>query len=99
VTEIGKANKGQVAALVGVAPFNNDSGTMRGGRTNVRNALYMAALASTRTNPVLKEYYGCLRGSGKPFKVAIVACMRKLLIYINSRMAVFCEEPVSIIIN
>jgi transposase len=93
VPEIGTTNKGQIAALVGVAPFNNDSGnqrgvrSIRGGRQNVRNALYMAALASTRTNPVLKEYYTRLRGSGKPFKVAIVACMRKLLIYTNSLMA------------
>lgn len=80
----------QLAALVGVAPFNRDSGPMRGkravwgGRGRVREALYMGALVATRFNPTIKEFYERLVGAGKPKKVALVACMRKLLTILNA---------------
>lgn len=88
--ELGSLNAKQVAALVGVAPFNRDSGTLRGkrtvwgGRGAVRTALYMATLAATRHNPVLRAFYQRLCDAGKPKKVALIACMRKLLIILNS---------------
>jgi transposase len=88
--ELGTLNGKQVAALVGVAPLNQDSGTFRGrrrvygGRVRVRTALYMAALVASRHNPVLKDFYDRLRDAGKPGKVALVACMRKLLIIVNA---------------
>ena len=88
--ELGRLNRGQIAALVGVAPFNRDSGTLRGrrsiwgGRADVRRALYMAAFAARRWNPVIKALYERLRAAGKPFKVALVACMRKLLVIANT---------------
>jgi transposase len=88
--ELGSISKRAAAKLVGVAPLNCDSGTMRGrrvtwgGRANVRRALYMAAIAALRWNPVIKEYFVRLRAAGKPPKVAIVACMRKLLIILNA---------------
>ena len=88
--ELGTLNRGQCAALAGVAPFDNDSGThrgkrtIRGGRFDVRRALYMAALTAARFNPELKRLYERLIGAKKPFKVAIVAVMRKLLIYLNT---------------
>ena len=88
--ELGMLNSKQIAALVGVAPLNQDSGTFRGrrrvygGRVRVRTALYMAALVASRYNPVLKDLYGRLRAAGKPAKVALVACMRKLLIIVNA---------------
>jgi len=88
--ELGHLDKRQIAALVGVAPMNCDSGNMRGkrfirgGRPEVRNMLYMATFVGIRFNAVLKAHYEALVARGKPFKVAIVACMRKLLIYINS---------------
>jgi transposase len=88
--ELGTLKKKQLAALVGVAPINRDSGTMRGRRRvwgrrgRVRSALYMATLVGTRRNPILKAFYARLRGAGKPAKVAIVACMHKLLIIINA---------------
>ena len=87
--ELGAMNRGEVAALVGVAPFNRDSGTLRGkrtvwgGRSQVRAALYMAALVATRYNPVLREFYQRLCAAGKPKKVALTACMRKLLTILN----------------
>ncbi len=90
--ELGSLNRGQVAALVGVAPMNRDSGTSRGkrsvsgGRTAVRSALYMAALAATQHNPVIKAFYHRLRAAGKPAKVALTACMRKLLLILNSML-------------
>jgi len=80
----------QLAALVGVAPLNRDSGTLRGrrtvwgGRERVREALYMGALVATRFNPTIKEFYERLVGAGKPKKVALVACMRKLLTILNA---------------
>jgi len=90
--ELGTLNKKQIAALVGVAPFNRDSGTLRGrrtiwgGRVRVRNALYMAALVGMRHNPTLKALYARLRSAGKPGKVALVACMHKLLTIVNAMM-------------
>lgn len=88
--ELGTLNRKQIAALAGVAPFNRDSGSQRGrrrvwgGRARVRTALYMAALAGTRWNPILKAFYAQLREAGKPAKVALVACMRKLLVIVNA---------------
>ena len=88
--ELGSLNRKQIAALVGVAPFNHDSGKMRGkrscwgGRGNVRAALYMATLVATRHNPVIMAFYERLCAAGKPKKAAIVACMRKLLTIVNA---------------
>jgi len=88
--ELGTLKEKQIAALVGVAPLNQDSGTFRGrrrvygGRVRVRTALYMAALVASRYNPVLKAFYARLRAAGKPAKVALVACMHKLLIIANA---------------
>ncbi|MBK7860676.1 MAG: IS110 family transposase [Archangiaceae bacterium] len=88
--ELGKLNRKEIASLVGVAPFNRDSGAMKGrrticgGRGGVRSVLYMAALSAIRTNPTLKATYQRLLSSGKPSKVALVACMRKLLVALNA---------------
>lgn len=88
--ELGTLNRKQIAALVGVAPLNRDSGQFRGqrttwgGRGNVRAALYMAALVGTRHNPLLRALYARLVARGKPKKLAIVACMRKLLTVLNA---------------
>lgn len=88
--EIGTLTRKQIAALAGVAPFNRDSGkyrgmrTTKGGRTRVRPPLYMAALVATRCNPVIKAYYHHLIEKGKIKKVALTACMRKLLIILNA---------------
>lgn len=88
--ELGQLNRKQIAALVGVAPFNRDSGTLRGrrgiwgGRAGVRAVLYMAALVASRRNVVIKAFYKRLREAGKPAKIALVACMRKLLTILNS---------------
>jgi len=88
--ELGKLNRRQIAALVGVAPFNRDSGAMRGkrsvwgGRAPVRSVLYMATLVSTRFNPVIRDFYQKLLAKGKAKKVAIVACMRRLLAIMNA---------------
>ena len=87
--ELGALNRSETAALVGVAPFNRDSGALRGnrkvwgGRGQVRAALYMAALVATRHNPVLRDFYQRLCAAGKPKKVALTACMRKLLTMLN----------------
>ena len=87
--ELGTVHKNQAAALVGVAPFNHDSGQrtgprhVRGGRVDLRNVFYMAAYATTKFNPVMKAFYERLTAAGKPFKVAITACMRKLVGYLN----------------
>lgn len=87
--ELGTLNRREISALAGVAPFNRDSGRMRGrrsiygGRADTRSALYMAALVGARHNPVLKNFYQRLRAAGKPGKVALVACMRKLLTILN----------------
>lgn len=90
--ELGTLNRRQIAALVGVAPFNRDSGAMRGkrrvwgGRSRVRAVLYMGALTASRFNPVIHDYYQRLLAAGKPKKVALVACMRKLLVILNSML-------------
>ena len=88
--ELGTLERRTIAALVGVAPMNRDSGhsrgrrMIRGGRASVRHALYMAALVATRYNPPLRVFYQRLRSAGKPPKVAIVAVMRKLLAILNT---------------
>lgn len=90
--ELGNLNRKQIAALAGVAPFNRDSGRLRGkrttkgGRGRVRAALYMATLAATRFNPSIKSFYTHLLESGKVKKVALVACMRKLLTILNAML-------------
>jgi transposase len=90
--ELGTLNRREVAALVGVAPFNRDSGKMRGkrtifgGRRHVRHGLYMAALVAARHNPILRAFYLRLRAAGKPAKLALTATMRKLLIVLNSTL-------------
>lgn len=88
--ELGTLPSKQLAALVGIAPLNRDSGTLRGkrtiwgGRAVVRTALYMAALAATKWNPVIKAFYHQLLARGKAQKAALVACMHKLLIILNA---------------
>ena len=88
--ELGTLSRHQIAALVGVAPLNRDSGRFRGtrtvwgGRARVRAVLYMAALTASRYNPIIKAFYHRLCGVGKARKVALTACMRKLLIILNS---------------
>jgi transposase len=90
--ELGALNRREVAALVGVAPLNNDSGkhrgvrTIWGGRAHVRGPLYMATLVATRHNPLIKAFYQRLVAAGKPKKVALIAAMRKLLTILNSMM-------------
>jgi transposase len=90
--ELGQLNRKQIAALGGVAPFNRDSGTMRGkrtiwgGRDVVRTAIYMSVFVAIRFNPLLKAYFERLRAAGKPYKVAMVACMRKLLCILNAML-------------
>lgn len=88
--ELGHLNRQQVSSLVGVAPFNRDSGQFRGrrsiwgGRVGVRNVLYMAALSAKRSNPVIRAFAARLLAKGKPPKVVITACMRKLLTILNA---------------
>jgi transposase len=90
--ELGRLDRRAIAALVGVAPFNRDSGrwhgrrTIWGGRASVRASLYMAALVATRHNPILAAFYRRLRAAGKSAKVALVAAMRKLLTILNAMM-------------
>jgi transposase len=90
VPELGKLSRREISALIGVAPFNRDSGQMRGkrtifgGRGQVRRSLYMAALAAIRFNPVIRTFYDRLVLAGKPKKIALVACMRKLLTILNA---------------
>lgn len=90
--ELGTLQGKQIAALVGVAPLNRDSGLMRGkrtvwgGRASVRAALYMSALVAVRHNPVIKAFYHRLRAAGKAPKVALIACMRKLLTILNAML-------------
>lgn len=90
--ELGRLTHKQIAKLVGLAPLNRDSGRRRGrravwgGRADVRNALYMATLSATRYNPVIRPLYQRLLAAGKPKKVAMVACMRKLLIILNAML-------------
>ena len=95
VPELGTLDRKKIAALVGVAPLNRDSGAMRGkrsiwgGRARVRAALYMGALVASRHNPVIRDFYQRLLAVGKPKKVALTACMRKLLTILQQRP----EEP------
>ena len=90
--ELGTLNRRQIAALVGVAPYNRDSGTLRGkravwgGRTRVRAVLYMGALVASRHNPAIRDFYQRLLAAGKPKKVALVASMRKLLVILNGML-------------
>lgn len=92
VPELGRLNRGQIAALVGVAPFNRDSGKFHGrraiwgGRSAVRSVLYMAALTARRCNPLIREFANRLEAAGKPFKVVLTACMRKLLVILNTML-------------
>lgn len=90
VPELGSLNRQQVAALIGVAPLNRDSGLMKGkrsvwgGRADVRKVLYMATLSAVRCNPVIRAFYRRLKDNGKESKVALTACMRKLMVILNS---------------
>jgi transposase len=96
--ELGRIDKRKVAALVGVAPFNDDSGNhngkryIQGGRATVRAALYMATLVAVRHDPIIKARYEHLKSRGKPKKVALVACMRTMVNYLSSLLA---EEKLS----
>ena len=91
--ELGQLNRRAIEALVGVAPFNHDSGKhrgqrrIRGGRTNVRSTLYMATLVASRSNPVIASHYQHLQSRGKPKKLALVACMRKMLTHLNTLLS------------
>ena len=92
--ELGRIGNKAAAGLVGVAPYDDDSGQhrgerhIRGGRRDIRTLLYMAALgAATRHNPVVMAYYKRLRARGKKTKVALVACMRKLVVILNTMLA------------
>lgn len=88
--ELGTLDRKAIAALAGLAPFSRDSGTLRGrrtilgGRASVRTALYMAALVASRHNPAIASFYARLRAAGKPAKLALTACMRKLLTILNA---------------
>lgn len=88
--ELGRLDRRALAALVGLAPFNRDSGKMRGrrtiygGRSRIRTLLYMAATSAVRSNPVIRAFYERLKSRGKPHKVAMVACMRKMLTILNA---------------
>jgi transposase len=92
VPELGTCDRKQIAALIGAAPYNHDSGRKKGqraisgGRPDVRSVLYMATLTATRFNPVIKVFYQRLLKAGKKKKVAIVACMRKLLTILNAML-------------
>ena len=103
--ELGTLNRREIAALVGVAPYNRDSGALRGkravwgGRSRVRAVLYMGALVASRHNPAIRNFYQRLLAAGKPKKVALVACMRKLLVILNAMLkhgSPWCEmtQPV-----
>ena len=101
--ELGKLNRKQIAALAGLAPFNNDSGrrtgkrSIWGGRGEVRAVLYMSAVTAVRFNPELKAFYERLIGIGKPKKVALTAVMRKLLIKLNAMMRGLVAPPTPVL--
>ena len=90
--ELGMLNRKQIAALAGLAPFNRDSGKLRGsrciwgGRAQVRRVLYMATVAGVRSNPTIKAFYLRLRANGKHAKPALTACMRKFLVILNAML-------------
>ena len=90
--ELGTLDRREISALVGVCPLNRDSGQYRGhrsifgGRAVVRTALSMATVTASRCNPVIKAFYERLRAAGKPAKVALIACMRKLLTILNAML-------------
>lgn len=90
--ELGRLTHKQIAALAGVAPFSRDSGLMRGkrmiwgGRSSVRTALFLSTWSASKWNPVIRVFYQRLRANGKPPKVAMVACMRKLLVILNAML-------------
>jgi transposase len=96
--ELGQLSRRQIASLAGLAPFNRDSGKRRGkraiagGRRGVRSTLYMAALSASQHNPVIRQYYQRLVQNGKCFKVALTACMRKLLTILNAMLR-DCQPP------
>ena len=97
--ELGKVGRRSITSLAGLAPYDRDSGKttgkrfIQGGRGQVRRSLHMAAVVAARHNPVLKAFYQKLLEAGKPFKVAIVAVTRKLLIHLNTKMANFLGIP------
>jgi transposase len=100
--ELGRLSRREIAKLVGVAPLSRDSGTLRGrrfvqgGRAGVRGVLYMAALVATRRNAVIGAFYRRLLAAGKPKKLALVACMRKLLTILNTMVRTgtsWCAKP------
>lgn len=102
--ELGKLNRRQISALVGVAPLNNDSGKHKGqrriwgGRAMPRSLLYRATLAAVRCNPAIKAFHDKLKAAGKKPKVAIVACMRKLLTILNTlikNMTPWCDKSIA----
>jgi transposase len=88
--ELGSLDRKKIAALVGVAPFNRDSGRFNGkraiwgGRGDVRTVLYMSSLVAVRRNPSLRDFYRRLRSAGKTPKMALTACMRKLIVLLNA---------------
>ena len=90
--ELGSLNRRQIAALTGVAPFNRDSGTVRGkrrirgGRAHSRTALYLSAMVAIRYNPDIKRFYERLLGTGKHKKVALTACIRKIVTALNAML-------------
>lgn len=97
--ELGSLPRQAAPALAGVAPFNRDSGTLRGkrcirgGRATARKALYMAALVASRYNPILRDFYQRLRQKGKPGKVALTALMRKLVVHLNAQLKIHTPQP------
>lgn len=104
--ELGYLNRNEIAALVGVAPFNSDSGKklgkrfIKGGRTHIRNVLYMATLSASSSNPKIKAFYERLLANGKLPKVALTACMRKFISIINATIKQFliCQSICAILV-
>ena len=103
--ELGTLDRRQIAALVGVAPFNRDSGTLRrrraawGERARIRAALYIGTLVAARYNPVIRGFYQWLLAAGKSKKLALTACMRKLLVILNSMLrhrSTWCDLSVQV---
>ncbi|MCG9723628.1 transposase, partial [Shewanella sp. Isolate7] len=90
--ELGKLNRKEIAALVGVAPMNRESGSykgkrrIRGGRHRIRTVMFMAMMSAIQCNPVFKRYYQRLKAAGKMPKVALIACMRKLIVILNTML-------------